>query len=97
MITLTTLGRFGNQLFQYAFARTYANKYGFKLQTCDWVGEKIFDLSDTRIINVNLPKKSEQDIVMGEDNIQIYGYYQNQIAMIYSRTDIKQIFKITNK
>lgn len=35
-------GRFGNQLFQYAFARALAEKYGAELQTSDWIGPQIF-------------------------------------------------------
>lgn len=36
------LGRFGNQLFQYAFLRTYANKHNCQLQLPAWVGNELF-------------------------------------------------------
>src|SRR3989344_8728285 len=40
---LGLLGRFGNQLFQYAGARMYADINGFKSAFPGWVGNKIFE------------------------------------------------------
>lgn len=46
------LGRFGNSLFQYVFARTFAEKHGRMLQTGNWIGRELFPAcgKDDRII-----------------------------------------------
>ena len=50
------MGRFGNQLFQYAFAKSYADKYNCILEIpSDWIGWKIFELEDS-VIEKKLPK-----------------------------------------
>ena len=46
MSTLGANGRFGNQLFQYAFARRYAETHGLELAVSDWVGRDLFALDD---------------------------------------------------
>lgn len=46
MPTLGRNGRFGNQLFQYAFLSTYANAHGLKIETSPWVGQRLFGLTD---------------------------------------------------
>lgn len=48
MSTVGAKGRFGNQLFQYAFARIYAEKHGLELEVADWVGRDLFDLDDPK-------------------------------------------------
>jgi hypothetical protein len=42
-------GRFANQLFQYSFAHCYAEKFGMRLQTPEWIGRDMFGLRDERI------------------------------------------------
>ena len=37
------LGRFGNQLFQYAGTRLYAERFGYQYALPDWIGCHIFD------------------------------------------------------
>ena len=46
MSTLGANGRFGNQLFQYAFARRYAETHGLELAVSDWIGRDLFELYD---------------------------------------------------
>lgn len=49
MISFSKLGeygRFGNQLFQYAFLRTQAKKLGTKFYCPEWLGDTIFSLGD---------------------------------------------------
>lgn len=49
MISFSKLGeygRFGNQLFQYAFLRTQAKRLGVKFFCPPWLGEKVFLLND---------------------------------------------------
>lgn len=43
---LGNYGRFGNQLFQYAFLRTQAKKMGTKFYCPEWEGDRIFSLKD---------------------------------------------------
>lgn len=48
-ITVSTLGRngrFGNQLFQYAFARLYALRHGLIAGVPEWEGARIYGLDD---------------------------------------------------
>lgn len=44
MRTLGTVGfgRFGNQVFQYAFAKLYASRYSLSLETSPWIGQYLF-------------------------------------------------------
>lgn len=39
-------GRFGNQLFQYAFVKIYATRYSLQLQTRPWIGQFLFGHRD---------------------------------------------------
>lgn len=39
---LDQLGQFGNQVFQYAFALLYAERWGLRLRTPRWVGACVF-------------------------------------------------------
>jgi hypothetical protein len=43
---LGQLGRLGNQLFQYAFLRTTAERLGVKFYCPEWLGDRIFQLND---------------------------------------------------
>jgi hypothetical protein len=49
MSWLGRLGRFGNQLFQYAFLRICALNAGASVQCRGWVGEALFGLQDERV------------------------------------------------
>ncbi|BBB90085.1 MAG TPA: FkbM family methyltransferase [Methylomusa anaerophila] len=49
MTTLGSQGRFGNQIFQYAFLKIYAQKHGLQAEVPQWIGSTIFDLKDARI------------------------------------------------
>lgn len=46
MKTLGTNGRFANQLFQYAFLRFYAKRYGMRVETPTWDGQRLFGHAD---------------------------------------------------
>ena len=69
MSKLGIRGRFGNQVFQYAFMRIYCSRYSLKLQTGRWVGQYLFGhrdpavsrkfpMIDTRIIREYVNKHS---------------------------------------
>ena len=46
MSSLGKIGRFGNQLMQYFFLRACAERSGASIQCPDWLGRKLFGLSD---------------------------------------------------
>jgi hypothetical protein len=74
---LGNFGRFGNQMFQYAFARAYAEKYNAILETPNWIGEKIFNIENRPISKV-LPRTELDIIPWGEVNIDLFGYFQKK-------------------
>ena len=55
MSWLGRLGRFGNQLFQYAFLRICARNGGASVQCRGWAGETLFGLQDERVGQVLPP------------------------------------------
>jgi hypothetical protein len=83
------LGRWGNQLFQYCFARGYAEAHGCEFECGPWVGQQVFDLHD-RPLNDNMPMVSEGAIVDGLTNITFYCYAQQQRAIdFYSKKKVQ--------
>lgn len=91
---LGSFGRFGNQLFQYAFARAYAEKHGCVLETPHWGGRSIFGLRDP-LITDPLPKTELDQVPFGEVNIDLFGYFQTQqFVDYYSRDWLKDILKV---
>lgn len=62
MRSLGKMGRFGNQIFQYAFLKTYANKFNLRVETPQWIGQYLFGHHDPPI-GKKLPIISEKDIV----------------------------------
>lgn len=54
MRTLGRRGRFGNQIFQYAFLKIYAKIFNLEVATPSWVGQKLFGANDPKI-HANLP------------------------------------------
>src|SRR5262249_3252503 len=59
MSNLGQLGRFGNQLLQYAYLRSYAETAGCGVETNDWIGRDLFQLSDPFVSKV-LPRLEEK-------------------------------------
>lgn len=82
-VALRNLGRFGNQLFRYAYARALAEQNGYELRTDEWVGEKIFTLDG-----------HEAERPDGTEELEIEGYCQNQESLIYSRADCRRWFEL---
>lgn len=85
-------GRFGNQLFQYAYARAYAEKHGVELRTWPWIGEKIFEISHRHDIKDGVERHTEQT-ANGKTGIELRSYFQNQDSLIYTREDCRRWFK----
>jgi hypothetical protein len=96
-IGINLMGRFGNQLFQYAFARGYARAHGCELETCDWIGRRVFDLNDP-FISEEREVAGEEVVESGKVNVNLRCYAQNQkCADFYSREDVKGWFKIRDE
>lgn len=96
IVNLRMMGRFGNQLFIYAFGRAYCEKHGFELRTDPWVGEKLFNLPPPhRIAEPFDTTHNEFDPLLeaGPGNIELLGYFQSQAAMIYTRRQVCEWFK----
>jgi hypothetical protein len=58
LVTQSTLGingRFGNQIFQYAFQRILAAQRGMGIQTPDWIGQELFGHRDPPMTALGLP------------------------------------------
>lgn len=95
---LGTFGRFGNAMFQYAFARAYAEKYNAVLQTPEWIGQKIFNISDPPIQNHNLPQTTCDVVPWGQTNIDLLGYFQHKMFLdIMTRSWLKKVFTIQDR
>jgi len=56
---LGRMGQWGNQIFQYAFARTYARKHGLAYQVPPWVGQYFFGHVDPPVTQ-ELPARAER-------------------------------------
>jgi hypothetical protein len=83
--TLGNNGRWGNQLFQYCFAKAFAQKYNLPLKVpSDWCGRKIFQIEDPVCDNaysVRTPLDyipTDKDISEASQDIDLFGYWQFQ-------------------
>jgi len=91
------LGRWGNNLFQYAFARGYCERNGLELHTDPWVGEKIFEISHPRCVG-DLPRMEEVDLRDGMGDISYRSYSQQQkCADYYSLEQIARWFRFRQR
>lgn len=80
------IGRFGNQMFQYAYARALAERLGpdVELRTNSWPGQNIFE-----------GVSGWGEWPMTTDGIRLIdGYRQCQRDLIYTRADAKRWFKL---
>jgi hypothetical protein len=91
---LGSFGRFGNQLFQYAFARAYAERYGALLEVPEWIGRRVFGLDDPYPSRV-LPRSMQDCVPWGQVDIDLFGYFQKtECLSILSRDRLRQWFRI---
>ena len=81
--TMSTLGKnggFGNQIFQYAFLKIYAQENRLSVETPKWLGQELFGHKD-REINQDLPVvfENNNEIFPGNGeiwkNVDIQGYF----------------------
>jgi hypothetical protein len=97
VVGIKFIGGFGNQLFQYAFARAYAETYGATLLTPDWIGQKIFVLSN-KSLSLDLPYSGFDEIPNGRTNIILNGYFQFQEAINFmSRSKLRTWFQLRSE
>lgn len=75
------IGRFGNLLFIYAHARTWAEQNGYELAQYPWVGEQVFNIPEAI-----RPTDYKPDLVWPEN------MRQNQQSLIYTKAQVKEWF-----
>jgi hypothetical protein len=100
MTTLGSYGRFGNQLFQYAALKTYAEKYNLRVEIPkDWTGRKVFaDCNDPPITETPREQKmidSKEPIWMNAElkNCDIKGYLQYHTSN-YDKDYFRSLFRL---
>lgn len=95
---LNKIGRVGNQLFLYCFAKGYALAHGCELQVGPWFGREIFvnateenpvkDLPQTELDSVRPNRLGD---FFGKKNIDLFVYAQHQKYIdFYTRTQARQ-------
>ena len=96
---LGQLGRIGNQLFQYAFAKAYALSVGAILQTPPWAGQVLFENISDPLCDADLPTLGLDQIPSNDrTDINLSGYYQFANAFkYYSRSTVRQWFTLKEK
>ncbi len=94
VVNLFFLGRFGNQLHQYAFARGYCEKFGHELRVeKSWLGREIFSDVRESYPTTELPKRGD-NFDFGEGNITLGGYGQRQKCVdLYTRSRVREWFR----
>lgn len=91
---LGSFGRFGNQLFQYAFARGYAESVGATLETPWWVGKSLFNLDDP-MPSKSLPSLGLDEHPNGRVDIDLHGYFQrSDFYKFYTLSNLRQWFNV---
>jgi FkbM family methyltransferase len=87
VLGMENMGRLGNQIFLYAFLRTYAREHNFRVETPAWIGQYLFGHHDAPI-SKPLPlvgeqaqpyKLSESAIFNAPEplkNVDFHGYFQ---------------------
>ena len=92
----------GNQMFQYAFARSYAERHGYELHTPQTPLRKIFQIDDplaTRTLPLMAGDHSQTGygfgvLKDGAHDVELTGQRQHQEELTYTRSDAKRWFKL---
>lgn len=94
---LNNVGRFGNQLFTYVFAKAYAERMNCELQVGNWIGRQIFTNANEPLVTVRLPQIEPETngkplgYFFGQQNIDIKIYAQHQKYLdFYSRSQVQK-------
>ena len=80
------MGGLGNQMFQFAHAKAFADKNGLELQTAPWVGERIFTLGGHNCARPH-----------SKTAMTLAGYFQSQADLIYTRADCRRWFEFSDE
>jgi len=92
--TLGRLGRWGNQLFQYAFVKKYALTVGAQLEIPPWLGEDLFGMEERRISRP-LVRTAMDEIPWGRTDVDLFGYFQTQECLdLLSRRELRRWFTL---
>ena len=105
MTALGRVGRFGNQLFEYAFLRLYALRNGLTLKVPPWQGEDLFGLSDCRsregeLCELAFDAFDNDDLVLWEmdeppRNVNFFGFFQDfPTCFKPHRTFLRRLFSL---
>lgn len=105
MTSLGSLGRFGNQLIQYAILRLYARKAGAVAVCPDWIGRDLYALDDPTIpssqISTSLHENAVIEALEGENtpaNVELQGFFSDTFERWKHRRDeIRAFFKPSPK
>ena len=103
VVEVSLAGGLGNRMFQYAFARSYAERHGFELHTPPCILQKIFQIDDPPA-DKNFPVVGGDHSLNGfsfglgahdgEHDITLSGMRQHQQELTYTRGDAKRWFKL---
>ena len=102
---LGRLGRLGNQLFQYAYLRSQANRLGVRYSCPTWIGDDIFNLNESnRVVSSSAcllsylePKENcgfNRCAVNVKDNTDVCGFFQTPK---YSSPQALKWFKVPER
>lgn len=92
----------GNQMFQYAYARSYAERHGYELHTPASPLQKIFQIDDPLAVD-GFPLMAGDHsntgygfgvLRDGSYNVTLTGQRQHQEELTYTRSDAKRWFKL---
>lgn len=77
---IALMGRFGNQLFQYAHGKALAERHGYQIRCPKWPGQVLF-------------QDCQDPLPDGTEDHRIEGYFQHQSDLIYTKADCQRWFK----
>ena len=94
VVAVSLIGRWGNQLFMYAYARAYAEHVGAEFQCDPWMGSRIFELDDPPVASPDLPRRDENTLVEGETDTASPPTPSSRNASCTTRDQVKSWFVI---
>lgn len=95
---LGEIGRFGNQMGQYAVALAYARLTKSVLQVPKWIGQDIFEGLDDPQPDRTLPQGQLDVLPWPKVNVDLHGWFRYQDAMQpWSYAELKKAFRIRDK
>ena len=108
MTALGRTGRFGNQLFEYAFLKLYALRNGLILKVPPWQGEELFGFSDSRsregeLLELAFDAFDSDDLALWEmdappRNVNFFGFFQEfPPSFQLHRTFLRRLFSLRNR